>query len=416
MRKTLLVKVLLYLIIIISSISLAGCNEKTTQTPFISSDITANISSTPLLTTTPSLAPSNEVPMQLIAIQGRLMLIPSPASAMNASGVQAVTFLLSNDRTAWTPAPYSASKIDSVTGRYYRDEQESTYDIYQVKIGDLTGYSAYNSSNFVADMENEIMRCLIQNQPVIQPRSKDYTIMQIFDALYAVGADGILKMISKRKIDSYDYSTISKEGAGDLFAWHWVYQPVCSTRDNLIFYLSSREKQFYSIWELNIDEGIEKRIEKDVALELKGVGAQQLIVIMNPNKSEFYGKMISTSNPMSFVAMTDEIREWQSSNGWLYRRNETNLILKNGEKQVEIDAGSAFAPLLLEDDILWMEFQSLKPKRDYMRIDLKKNVYSIISASKYNSLQGWKQFLTDLSLNEIPFDQAAAHGIKIVLK
>jgi len=394
---------------------LTGCTSEFSGTGQISSTINSS-SSTQVSQNSPDTTVEAQpaINFRIFAPHDRMMLIPTsvPDYDQGIANGDTLFFLLSDDMTTWEPVTCTASKIGSVTGQLFYEEQDTTVDIFQMKIGDWIGYYQRNSE---LKQDNIERRMLLDDNLICEPRSKDYTVMQIFNDLYAVGVDSRLKMVSSRKIKSYDYDTISKEGIGDLYGWSWISYPVCSIKDNLVFYLTAREKEFYSIWELDLDSGAEKRFGKDIAFRLNGVGNNQLIAFMDGDHSDTYGKLISTSDAKSFAEMTDN--GWASSNGWLFNQDEMNLKFESGDIQLETNTGRAFYPLLLKDNILWLaELSPIISKLQYIRIDLKNATYSITSAGYHNTMDGWNKYLFDLNLNELPIEQAASHGIRIVLK
>lgn len=355
-----------------------------------------------------------EINFKLYAPHDRIMLIPAavPDYDRGLANGDVLFYLLSDDMTGWEPAACTVTKIGSVTGRMHYEAQDSTIDVFQIKIGGWTGYYQRKSDLM---QDNPARRILLDEYLVCEPRSKDYTVMQIFSDLYAIGADGTLKMASSRKTGGYDYNTAPKEGIGDLYGWSWISNPVCNIKDNLVFYLTAREKLFYSIWQLDLENGAEKRFGQDIAFRLDGIGNNQLIASMDGDHSKTYGKLISTSDPKSFTEMADH--GWSSSSGWLcFKKNDGDLKFINDNIQLEIDPDRSFYPLFLNDDVIWLAELSPSINRiQYMKIDIGRSVFSIINAGYHNSLKGWEQFLGDFKSNELPLGQASDKSVRIEL-
>lgn len=378
--------------------------------------LTTNSETTlPMPSPTPSPIPistssANPVDMfQLIALQGRLFLVPAPGQVnpdMNC-------WMIADDEKSFEKAQWSLSQIDSVAGRLPFSDEDITYNVYQLKIGDWTGYNMRFEGQSLDEVNMLVVDEMISDILYMAPRCKDYAIMPIFDDLYAIDSDGNLKMISQRQVGPYDYESIDKQGVGDLYPWVWADSPVCSPYANTVYYRTSRDGQFYSIWEIDLDQKNERRFSQDVALQLIGNGNSQIIVAMDPDRSDAFVKLISTADPKVFSAVDD--LEWQSMAGWIYRNDQTKITLKGLNRQIEVDVGAVLQPLVLKEREIWLASRISLNETYYLRIDLVNQRYSSITVSSKNDLANWHQLLTDLDQGERPLDQVASDGISIVI-
>ncbi|MDW7655724.1 MAG: hypothetical protein SCM11_00975 [Bacillota bacterium] len=385
-------------------------NPSTTGSASESTSATSVTSSQSEGTTKDQLEPK-EVILQMCEINGQLLLIPALGQIQNDIDQGIYTYYLAEDHITWLSAVYSVEKTDSITGRSFRDSQDSTYDIYQVSIGALTGYTVHNTAEQTANVQNELLFKLIQGQPVLLPESKEFAIAKVFDDLYAIDSNGKARMISSREIGPYNYAIIDKKGIGDLFAWEWTWQPVCSSENNTVYYLSSRGNEFYSIWKLDLDQNVEERFGEAVALSLTGVGSDWLIAVMNPDKSQYLAELIYVINPEIYTPFDEN--EWQSFGSWIYRLAGTNLILELGNTHVEVDAGIAYKPFYIMDDLIILAYIDYFRNMEFLALHLDSRTYSVQKINGEGTIDEWRLLMNKIYEENTSFDLAGANGIVI---
>lgn len=398
-----------------------GCNhettgDQTTNTTKANETSTVKTTTETSGTTVPSsVEPSDpDLKLQLIVVGDQLVLIPAMLEDYTnalAKGEEDLIWRYVENTQTWESISWDVQKCQSVTGQFYNDEQTSTFDIYRMQIGDFVGFHLRNKEAASDEMARRLLEDLITGVPIFQSRSKDFTILQIFEDLYAIDKDGNLRMISGRKIDIYNYDTIQKKGQGDLFRWYWTSQPTCCPQNNAIYYLSSREGLFYSIWQIDLDKNTEKRFGKDVAIELHGSSDSQLIAVMNPDNSEYYSKQISLSDPASFTPITE--RSWQSYSGRLFKNDGNMLFLEYPDVQIKVNASIAYQPMLLGESITWFSAQSKVNEISLIRLDLDKKMVSPKTTARMNTLTEWQAIMREIIGAEMTLMQAAEQGFKI---
>lgn len=390
--------------------------QTATTTKVSESNVTETTTTNNSTTTSSTETTISDLRYQLIVIGDQLVLIPAMLEdysyALSENEVNLV-WRYDEIEKNWVVIKWSIMKSNSVTGKFITDEQSSTFDIYRFVIGDFIGYHLRNAEAAHDNMEQRLFEDLITGKPVFQQRSKNYTILQIFEDLYAIDDTGNLKMISKRKIDSYDFDTIQKKGQGDLFRWYWTSQPVCCPQNNSIYYLSAREGQFYSIWQIDLEQNTEKRFGKDVAIELLGLSENQLITIMNPDKSEFYSKLISVTDPNIFTPLAEQ--SWKAYSGHLYNCEGNSLILEYLERQIKIESSIVYQPMLFDDHIAWFSAQREVNEIRLLRLDLNKKTVSSISTVRMNTLSGWQDVFANITTSEMTISQAAEQGTRVTI-
>jgi hypothetical protein len=349
--------------------------------------------------------------LQICEINGQLLLIPAPGQIQNDIDQEIYTYYLAEDQKTWLSEVYSAEKTDTITGRSFRNSHDSTFDIYQVSIGMQAGYALQNTVEQTDDVQNELLFKLIQGQPIILPESKDYAIALVFDDLYAIDANGKARMISSREVGPYNYATIEKKGVGDLFAWEWTWQPVCCNENNIVYYLSSRANEFYSIWKLDLDHNLEERFSEDVAMTLSGVGSDWLIAVMNPDESDYSEKLISVQDPEIDKPLAED--EWLSFDNWIYHKEGTNLILEQGNTHIEIDAGVEYKPLYIREDLIILAHTDYFRNMEFLALHLDSRTFSVQKTNGNGTINDWQLLMNKIYDENTSFDLAGANGIQI---
>ena len=385
-------------------------NPSTTESASESTSATSTTSSQSEGSTTSQVEPE-EVILQMCEINGQLLLIPAPGQILIDTDQDIHAYYLAEDHLTWLSEVYFVEKTDSITGRSYRESQDSTYDVYRVSIGTFTGYTLENTAEQTANVQNELLFRLIQGQPIILPESRDFAIAKVFDDLYAIDSNGKAHMISSREVGPYNYSIIDKKGIGDLFAWEWTWQPVCSSENNTVYYLSSRENEFYSIWKLDLDQNVEERFGEAVALTLSGVGSDWLIAVMNPNESQYPAELISVKDPEIYTPFDED--EWQAFDSWIYRLAGTNLVLERGNTHIEVDAGIAYKPFYIMDDLIILAYTDYFRNMEFLALHLDNRTYSAQKTNGHGTIDEWQLLMNKIYEENTSFDQAGANGLQI---
>jgi len=386
-----------------------GCSGNVITSGPIASKTTGE----PTLTPTPAAA---EPEYRLLVTDRQFLLIPASLPMYDqARSTGAAPVWTLNDQMQWQPADYDVRKVLSITGRNGYETEDWILDIFQVQIGSWTGCCLRRSDRPQDNPSDRILGEIISNELEFAPRSKDYSIVQVFDDLYAVDSQGTVQMISRRHIDGFDFAAAEKKGIGDLFAWYWTSSPVCSPLDNRIFYLTAREQEFYTIWAIDLDKQTESRFGRDTVIRLDGSGSGQLIAYLDQDAAgDPFGKLIDTGNAGQYTLLAD--KEWEARDGWLYRRDDNRLTLQSANWQVVLETETSYSPLLLGSDILWLSYTEKSwPYMEFLRVDLVKQTCAAAALTGSVTLDDYRQLLKDLESGSLSFDQAAASGISIAV-
>jgi hypothetical protein len=401
---------------------LSGCTAKLTTiqtTENTSTTSSQSIANTTETTTQTTESTQKEIELKLDISHNRMLLVPASLDNFNEGNKskQPLFWELSEQQMQWNEVSYSINKLSSISGRYWYDSEDISYDVYQVIIGEWTNYCLIQESQIIP-VDQQILFDFIINGQEFVPKSKDFWIIQVSDDLYSIDIQGNIHKISQRQVGGFDYEKIEKKGIGDLFSWEWIGEWACSPQDNKIFYLTSRENSFYSIWCIDIDKMIESRYCQDIAYQTNGIGNQQLVVILDQEKTgDPFGKLISTSDASQFSVISDN--EWVTKNGWLYRQDGDRITMQNQGKKLEITINKEdeFFPLQLSSDIIWLVYnRDNKQNMDILRVDLKTQVCSTGHISDIKTIMDYQKLLTDMKSSEMSFLQAADKGIIIKIE
>jgi hypothetical protein len=411
---------------IIVLIALVICLPGCTMNPGTTKQTTENLSSasSPFIENTTetisqtTMNPQNEMDYKFDVSHNRILLLPASLDAYNMGKKtnESLFWELSEQQMQWNPVEYSVHKICSLTGRSWYDSEDSSYDVYQVIIGGWINYCLIQESQMLP-IEQQILLDYFMNGQKFVPKCKDFWIIKVYDDLYSIDVQGDIQKISQRHVGGFDYETIEKQGIGDLFSWEWIGEWACSPQSNRIFYLTSREKSFYSIWCIDLDQKTESRFCQDIAYQMPGIGNQQLVVILEQKKAgDPFGKLISVTDPSQFSVIGDN--EWVTGNGWLYRQDGARFTLQYQGKKIEIamNIKDEFLPLKLSSDILWLGYNRNNGQNmDVLRIDLQNQVCSTDGLSKTSQFADYQMLLSDMKSSEMTYAQAADKGIIIIV-
>ena len=343
---------------------------------------------------------------QLFAQHGKFMLKPASSNDYNVGKLNGTELFnqLSEDRDEWEPADSSVTWIGSVTGRSFNDDTDSTFDVYKVSIGDWTGYCKRPANEDQDEIERRI---LIEDSYgsglEFGQRTLDHTVLQIFDDLYSIGSDDVLRMVSSRVTGQYDYASIDKTGIGDFLGWSWIKDPVCDPYSDSVFYLTSREGEFYNIWKLDLGDGTENRYSDEDTLILKGLGDGKLIAFLSQTTGNYpFGKLISLSEPGTFTVLTD--KNWHGTNGWLYLdKDPGGLKLIKGDDEYDVELTyESFTVFAGEKHIWVVNYATANSPQNYHRIDTVNGTGSSAISSPRMRIEGWNDLLITLGENELP--------------
>ena len=179
------------------------------------------------------------------------------------------------------------------------------FDVFRVTIGGWTEYIIRKGNLLLSDPSVRVLSSIYSADFTKAMHTSDHVVLQISDDLYTIDADDEIRMVSHRTVGGYDYKTADKNGVPDLYAWEWIWQPVCSPKDNIVRYLTSREGEFYSVWALDLDSGEEKNTGSGTAITLEnsifGISDYGIWVV---EKSD--GKISLSSGERDFAIEADE--------------------------------------------------------------------------------------------------------------
>ncbi|MEA4888682.1 MAG: hypothetical protein VB070_04360 [Clostridiaceae bacterium] len=407
------------IIVFMIVLCLSGCTEKPTTvqtTESISTPSSQSTANPTEATTQATESTQKEIELKLDISHNRMLLVPASLDHFNegSKSKKPLFWELSEQQMQWNEVSYSIKKISSISGRYWYDSEEISYDVYQVIIGDWTNYCLIQESQILPVDQQILLDFMINGQEFV-PKSKDFWIMQVGDDLYSIDIQENIQKISQRQVGGFDYETIEKKGIGDLFSWEWIGQWACSQDDNKILYLTSREQSFYSIWCIDIDKKTESRYCQDVAVQINGIGNQQLVAILGQEKTgDPFGKLISTTDVSQFEVINDN--EWSTKNGWLYRQDGNQITMQNQRKKIEIaiNKKDVFYPIQLSSDMIWLVYnRDNNQNMDILYVDLKTQVCSTGHISGIKTITDYQKLLTDMKSGEMTFLQAADKGVMI---
>ena len=228
-------------------------------------------------------------------------------------------------------------------------------------------------------------------------------MLQIFDDLYSIGSDDVLRMVSSRVTGQYDYASIDKTGIGDFLGWSWIKDPVCDPYSDSVFYLTSREGEFYNIWKLDLGDGTENRYSDEDTLILKGLGDGKLIAFLSQTTgNDPFDKLISLSEPDTFTVLTDKNRH--GTNGWLYLdKDPGGLKLIKGDDEYDVELTyESFTVFAGEKHIWVVNYATANSPQNYHRIDTVNGTGSSAISSPRMRIEGWNDLLITLGENELP--------------
>ncbi|MDD4327698.1 MAG: hypothetical protein PHN99_07505 [Eubacteriales bacterium] len=343
---------------------------------------------------------------QLFAQHGKFMLKPASSNDYNVGKLNGTDlfYQLSEDGDEWEPADSSVTRMGSVTGHSFYEDTDSTYYVYKVPIGDWIGYCKRPANEDQDEIERRI---LIEDNYgsglEFGQKTLDHTVLQIFDDLYSIGSDDVLKMASSRVTGQYDYAVIDKTGIGDFLGWSWIKDPVCDPYSDSVFYLTSREGEFYNIWKLDLGDGTENRHSDDDTLNLKGLGDGKLIAFLDQiTVNDPFGKLISLTDPGIFTVLTD--KNWNGTNGWLYLdQGLSGLRFIKGDDEYDVDLTyESFMVFAGEKHIWIVDYATANGPQNYHRIDTDKKIISSAISSSRMRIEGWNDLLISLAEHESP--------------
>jgi hypothetical protein len=357
-----------------------------------------------LPTQSPTPGESLQINYSMLHVDDNVFLVPSTLhelQTLRESGETVTMWKLAAELDRWEPIEWSASKIASIHGPEERNMQDLVVDVYSFEIGSSTFYQIWDKPLLEGDLAGQLLDATVWHTgPGFALHSKDYTIFKAFDDIYAIDDKGTIRMITSRKIEEYDYATIPKKGMGDVYRWEWAGIPACSKEDNRIFYLSSREGNFYSIWVVDLDHGTERRFGHDLVIELKGIGDGQLLA---------YGveHMYSTLD----AEETTEKGDWYAQDGWLCKKVNGLLLMKNNGIQIEVQSNSKYSPWTFQEDVIWLSRTGIG--RGYLCINTRDQTCSVVNLIPDKTFSNRTQFLEDLTQGKMTWAEAAGKGTSI---
>ncbi len=337
---------------------------------------------------------------RLFLKDGITMLMPdSPKEYESIKEKNGTLFYqLDPDSNEWAAVTASVMKFDSISGHSYNETTDRTIDIYQVKIGDWSGYCK-RRKNY---SQTNLLRRILYNEDGynagFEQRTKDYTLLQIFDDLYTIDDDHVLKRVTSRNISGYDYDTIEKNNVGDLFQWSWVIQPVTSLQDNRVFYLTSREGSFYNIWYLDLDTETEGKYCTDIALDLVGAGSGRFIAYLDQDVSPVFGKLLSSTDTQDTTEISE--KHWKANDGLIYFADDSSTQILHQNQLYLLNAGEDHSVHAFGNTGVILEnIYTSGSKTDLIYLDLSQARFSTLNVPVSDSLTSWQIIINKL-LNE----------------
>jgi len=359
-----------------------------------------------------------EINQSLFMNGGHVLLLPNSMQEYETALNQGSTAFweLNQVDMTWSEAEFSVRLVASITSHAWYETDDKNTDVYLVRIGQWIGCCKLDSTGLQAltdDLASErlILENMFFNGLQFELSSKDYFILQIFDDLYSVDSKGTVNMISKRSVGGYDYNTADKKGIGDLYGWLWTSDFACSPADNRVFYLTSRESKFYTIWMIDIDEGTESLYSDLLADRLYGIGNRYLIArIIQEVQGDPPGALISTTDNQQVIPITGsdwEEGRWDALDGNLYRVTNEGTEIWSPDKRLIVDDGSEVNVLQIHDNVIWLSGKIL------MRIDIETQTCQLARFSGLRTISGYRSFLEQMKENQLSYTEAEAQGILI---
>lgn len=364
---------------------------------------------TPIPTPTP--LPPTPTPNSDPPLQYRLMFLQDLVLLVPLGRIEPGDFVwrLSDGGDEWVPAICSVTRIGVVPGTAASGTEGQAAVVYQVRIGEWTGYQAWMSP----PAEGEAARVVLDGtfrgtSPAFALRSRDLWVLAIFDELHAVGADGSLRRITSRSAGGYEYEREPRTPTGSDLPWAWAASPVCDRSDSRIFYLSSREGASYSIWVVDPDRSVESRFGPDRVAGLEGVADGQLVAsaVLGPVPAPG-GRRYAVDDSADATDQSED--EWHPVDGWLVQSGGTGLLMSRGSRWVRIESPEPLVPLLLGDGVLWFRQAS---GDDLFRIRLDDRTCSRVYGEP-GLFRGRARFLDELAAGEMSWDLALGQGFVI---
>ena len=355
MKKTILI------FLLILTFLLSGCNEMEILTESPDSTMTQQAakpptpsptphtqlpvpSSNPSFTLTPTQTPEPEIKVNYIlsTIHNDMLLMPQ-------SGDDLYDMIEKNEKyifwtvTEWNyiikPAELKVNKIGEITGKRYYESNETTYHIYKIELGDLVFYDRFDrpldEQYKIRKIAGYIHGGKYNGWDISNQKTRDYTIMLLFDDLYAIDKEDGIRMITSRNIGGFNYESIEKIGVGDIIPWVWVDKPYASQLSNWLCYLTSREGNFNNIWYISIDNGTEGKLTDDIAFRLYGTNSMEIAYMINSDSlipQTMIRKLGGEAIPVS-----DDIRNVWSEKGALVLQGDDFLIIDMGNFEIRLD-------------------------------------------------------------------------------
>ncbi len=359
---------------------------------------------------------------RILALNGRLMLLAAPDSfdygSLSGSAAP-FAYLLSEDGSQWLATDYSAAKIGTLTDVPPDGTEEQSADVYRLSFGSWSCHALLYNRDFPESVEEHWIRLLAEGSANdILPVSKDYSIAHFWNDLYAIGRDDTIRRISSRRIGAYDFDTIGKGGKIDGLSWEWTFLPICDPADNVIYYLTSREKTSYAVWKIDLDAGTEGKFCDDIVTGFGGCTGRWLAVALNSLHSDRFGKLLLRTDPSSFEYTSVQTVEqaaagfWFSMGGWMCRANGGELVMDNGTRSVTFAADSSAAPLLLDRDRLWILDSFATPGRLWVIGPESGTCYSA-AVGATDTIAGWSRLLQDIGAGLRPVAEADTGGADV---
>jgi len=423
-------KRLTFFIVLASIIVLSGCavqqnqitnSPKPEETPkvSVSPTVTPETEQTPLPTDEITPAPTSEpVKYVLTSIFNNMVLVPELGDdlyKMFEEGEKYIFWTVSDYDYKIAPAELKVEKIGEVTGKKSFDTVEMTYDVYKISLDDVV---FYDTSRNPID-EKYLLRTfygLIQGgkysgNDLSNQQTTDYTVMLIFGDLYTIDKNDQISMLSSRNIEGYDYETIDKTGIPDIIPWVWIDQPYCMSW-NFVYYLTSREGNFYNIWYIDIDKGVEGKLTEDIAYKLLGTNELELLysIITESGEAQLF---ISEIGNEAKVFRKDIKDIWFLNKALGYTENEFSII-DFGTLEIVLDGRYQkirpfYRPFYDHSDIWLASNYRYGEAGTFIRIVLMDSI-TIFNDVKAAPISQWFDMFRNIDENRIPLFKELENG------
>ncbi len=297
--------------------------------------------------------------LKLVCGRDKLMLWPAdlPVAEEYAQGEAGYFYVLNEASFEWEPAVFSAEKIGNIEGKTYDSEDLVKLDVFEVTAGGWTDYYYRDEGSGEAGLTEKVLAEIFQEEAFKAMHTQDYAVIHVLDNIYVIDDNNEIRMASHRTVGGFDYDTADKTGKPDLFAWEWIWQPVCSPEDNVVIYLTSREGEFYSVWSLDLDTGEEKNTGREVTSRLN---------------------------------TTDGLPD---NGSWILEKADGKIFFRSSPKSVSVDADEAFTVLTGEDLAFLVGGSDAGEKAPVFFVDLTDG--SVKESWYYPSMKidGWRELL-----------------------